>query len=73
MQVSQLIFIGIILCLAAHVAGCYVEQLARVQTELGDLQSRLGKLEAQKMRSEVRWGWLHRIASHVPVVKGLLS
>jgi hypothetical protein len=38
-----------------------------------DLKMRMGKLEEHKMRGEVRWGWLRRVASHVPVVKGLLT
>ena len=59
--------------MAAYAFGRYAERLATVQTEVGDLKTRLVKLEEHKMRGEVRWGWLHRIASHVPVVKGLLS
>ena len=59
--------------MAAYALGQYAERLATVQTEVGDLKTRLVKLEEHKMRGEVRWGWFHRIASHVPAVKGLLS
>lgn len=59
--------------MAAYAFGRYVERLATVQGEVCDLKMRIGKLEEHKMRGEVRWGWLYRIASHIPVVRGLLS
>lgn len=59
--------------MAAYALGRYTEKLATVQGEVGDLKMRVGKLEEHKMRGEVRWGWLRRVAAHVPIVKGLLS
>lgn len=59
--------------MAAYAFGRYVERLATVQGEVGNLKMRLAALEDHKMRGEVRWGWLRRVASHVPVVKGLLT
>lgn len=73
MKTSTLIFICIIAVLAAYVLGRYIERLAAVQDEVSDLKVRVVKLENHKMRGEVRWGWFHRIASHIPFVKGLLS
>ena len=58
--------------MAAYVLGRYIERLATVQGEVGDLKMRVVKLENHKMRGEVRWGWFHQIASHVPFVKGFL-
>ena len=59
--------------MAAYAFGRYVERLATVQGEVEDLKIRLVKLEEHKMRGEVRWGWFRRFASHIPVVKGLLT
>ena len=73
MKTSTLIIIGLIAFMAAYAFGRYVERLATVQGEVGDLKMRIGKLEEHKMRGEVRWGWLRRVASHVPFVKGLLT
>lgn len=73
MKIQTLIFIGIIALLAAYALGRYAERLATVQGEVGDLKMRLVKLEEHKMRGEVRWGWFRRVASHVPLVKGLLK
>ena len=73
MKTSTLIFIGIIAFIAAYLLGRYTERLATVQGEVSDLKMRLVKLEEHKLRSEVCWGWFHRIASRVPFVKGLLS
>ena len=57
----------------AYVLGRYIERLATVQGEVGDLEMRVVKLENDKMRGEVRWEWLYRIASRIPVVRGFLS
>jgi hypothetical protein len=73
MKTQTLIFIGLIALLAAYALGRYAERLATVQGEVGDLKTRLVKLEEHKMRGEVHWGWFRRVASHVPFVKGLLS
>jgi hypothetical protein len=72
MKTQTLIFMGIIALLAAYALGRYVERLATAQGDVGDLKMRLAALEEHKMRREVRWGWLRRIAAHVPVVKGLM-
>ncbi len=58
--------------MAAYVLGRYIERLTTVQGEVGDLKMRVVKLENHKMRGEVRWEWFYRIASHIPVVRGLL-
>jgi hypothetical protein len=73
MKTETLIFIGLIALLAAYALGRYAERLATVQGEVGDLKARLVKSEQHRMRWEVRWGWFRRVASHVPVVNGLLS
>ena len=73
MKTSTIIIIGIIAFVAAYTFGRYVERLATVQGEVGNLKMRLAALEDHKMRGEVRWGWLRRVASHVPVVKALLT
>ena len=73
MKTSTIIIIGIIAFMAAYAFGRYVERLATVQGEVGNLKMRLAALEDHKMRGEVRWGWFRRVASYVPVVKGLLS
>jgi hypothetical protein len=72
MKTSTLIFICIIAVMAAYVLGRYIERLTTVQGEVGDLKMRVVKLENHKMRGEVRWEWFYRIASHIPVVRGLL-
>ena len=73
MKTSTIIIIGIIALMAAYAFGRYIERLATIQGEVGDLKMRVGKLEEHKLRGEVRWGWFRRIASHIAVVKGLLS
>ena len=73
MKASTLIFIAIIAFIAAYMLGRYTERLATVQGEVSDLKMRLVKLEEHKLRSEAWLGWFHRIVSHVPFVKGLLS
>jgi len=59
--------------MAAYAFGQHVERLATVQGEVGNLEMRVSKLEEHKMRGEVQWGWLRRIASYVPVLKGILT
>lgn len=73
MKTQTLIFIGIIALLAAYTLGRYGERLATVQGEVIDLKIRLVKLEEYKIRRELRWAWLRRIASYVVLVKGLLT
>lgn len=73
MKTSTIIIIGIVALMAAYAFGRYIELLNTVQGEVSDLKMRIGKLEEHKMRGEVRWGWFRRVASHIPVVKGLLS
>jgi hypothetical protein len=58
--------------MGAYVLGRYYERLATMQVEVGDLKMRMAKLENHKLRGEVRWGWFHRIASHIPFIKGFL-
>ena len=73
MKTSRLIFIGIIAFIAAYLLGRYTERLATVQGEVNDLEMRVIKLKEHKLRSEVCLRWIHRIASRVPFVKGLLG
>lgn len=73
MKTSTLIFIGLIAIIAAYAFGRYRERLATVQGEVSDVKMRLVKLEEHKMRGEVCWGWVHRIALRIPIVKGFLT
>lgn len=72
MKTSAVIFIGVLAIIGAYVLGRHLEWLATVQRDLGEIKLRLVKLEDHKMRGEVRWEWLVRIASHVQIVKDLL-
>jgi hypothetical protein len=72
MKTSAVIFIGVLAIIGAYVLGRHLERLATVQCDVGEIKLRLVKLEEHKMRREVRGEWLFRIASHVPIVKGLL-
>ena len=72
MKTSTVIFIGMLAVMGAYVLGRHLERLAMVQRDVGEMKQRLVKLEDHKMRKEVRWEWLHRIASLIPIVKGLL-
>jgi hypothetical protein len=72
MKTSAVIFIGVLAVIGAYVLGRYLERLAMVQRDVGEIKLRLAKLEDHKMRREVRWEWLVRIASYVPIVKDLL-
>ena len=72
MKTSTFIFIGILAVMGAYVLGRYFERIATIQGDVGDIKVRLVKLETYKMRHEAHWEWLHRIASHFPIVKNLI-
>jgi hypothetical protein len=73
MKTSTLIIIGTVAVVAAYLFGRYLERLATVQSEVCDIKSRLIKLEDHKMRGELRWEWVHQIASNIPIIKGFLA
>ena len=72
MKTSTVIFIGMLAVMRAYLLERHLKYLAMVQRDVGEIKLRLVKLEDHKMRKEVRWEWLNRIASLIPIVKGLL-
>lgn len=72
MKVSSVIFLGVVIAVAAYLYGRYFERLTTVQGDVGELKMRVAILEDHKLRNEERWGWLFRIASRVPFVNRLL-
>lgn len=71
MKISTLILIFIAISLVAIFAfhlGSLFERMANVQTGVGELKVRVSDLEEANSRRDLRWEWVKRIGSHLPIV-----
>jgi len=70
MKISSLILVILAVSLAAILAfwlGRLFERMATISAEVGDLQDRVFDLEQVNTRREIKWGWIKRIAAHMPL------
>ncbi len=72
MKISIWVFIGIVAVTGSYILGRCFERLTIVHEELGEIKLRLVKLDDQKVRKNVDWGWLQRIATNIPLISSLL-
>lgn len=71
MKISTLILTLLAVSLIAALAfslGRIFERMATVQTEVGGLKNRVSDLEQVNVKREIKWKWVKRIGSHLPVV-----
>jgi hypothetical protein len=71
MKISTLILTLLVVSIIAALAfslGRIFERMAAVQTEIGGLAGRVSDLEQVNARRELKWKWVKRIGSHLPVV-----
>ena len=54
----------------AFIVGRHFEQTTAIKGDVGDLKQRVDQLEVRNIRHEERWGWVSRIGSRIPFVRG---